>query len=235
MKQAWIDLRYEFPSIATSYRDGCRHYTVAEKELEDWLTETFVVTSEDAEKIPEHATRVERTKLYLIPEKQEIVVQSLHSLLDGMGILLLLDGLFRHLSNPTATQTKGEIARLPLAMAEAGGIIGTESGAASVRAAAQKVKEAQPSIGVSPINIDHLPSNSQRRFIQFSKTETTAILGAIKQNGWSVGATIHVAVYEAVSVADAGENATGVICVDFRPRLGARGQDRVIVTFLRVP
>jgi hypothetical protein len=229
MKKAWIDLRYEFPSIATSVSDGYRHYfTATESELEAWLSETFVVTSDEAGNIPEHATRVERTKLYLIPEKQEVIVQAPHYLLDGIGTLLLFDGLFRHLCEPTQKHTVGEeIERLPRTVTEAcGGIVPTEAGAAAVQAAVLGVMTAQPAVGLNVTPKEQSPLNSQRNFLQFSSTETAAIVKAVKQKGWTVTPAVHAAVYRAISkFSPYQENATGQMYVNFRSRLGKWGND----------
>lgn len=116
VKRAWIALRYKHPFLASQIEGDRWVYRVAdEAELDQWLQETFFVhdnTMTSRELYPQLSTQpLKRAVMHFLARTQEIVLQSPHSQMDGLGIMLWYDNFLKELVKSPETIAFGDEAK----------------------------------------------------------------------------------------------------------------------------
>ncbi|KAL4752192.1 hypothetical protein BDW72DRAFT_202432 [Aspergillus terricola var. indicus] len=199
LKQAWIQLRHEQPHIATTVEGTTKIYEIPdEAALQAWLTATFVVSgAADAEALWDTVSPITQTTLCYLPKSSELVLRAHHYVVDGVGLLMLMDRYLNALANPAiGSITFGdEVTRLAPPLAEALGVSEqpapeqTERVKSIIKGYAEKV----PSLGpVSRVN--RAPAgNCRNTRLTFSQQTIEAIIQACKEKNITVTSAVHAA------------------------------------------
>ncbi|KAJ5713478.1 uncharacterized protein N7483_010659 [Penicillium malachiteum] len=200
LRYAWKQLRYEQPQIAVTTEGFDKIYEVPDEAgIESWLDRTFIVSDViDGDVIGNEGATIKQATLYYLPEASQLVLRAAHSIIDGVGTILLWDSYLTALFNPNPNLKFGsgeECLRLPPSLDVALGhpeTLPEETVAKGMELFGEAVS-LMP--GVGPVNkVGTVPSGpSQRRESEYSKKTTKAIVEACKQNGYSVTAAIHAA------------------------------------------
>ncbi|KAL4738625.1 hypothetical protein BDV11DRAFT_215777 [Aspergillus similis] len=176
LKQAWTQLRYEQPQIAST------------TALQAWLDATFAVSStEDTEALWDTATPITQTTLYYLPRSSEITLRAHHYIVDGVGLLMLLYQYLNALAQPAVEPiTFGdEGTRLAPPLAEVLGVPDEPT--------AGQTESKAPGIGpVSKVNREPAGRCRNSRLI-FPPQTTEAIIQVCKEKGMTVTSAVHAA------------------------------------------
>ncbi|PYH96570.1 hypothetical protein BO71DRAFT_320590 [Aspergillus ellipticus CBS 707.79] len=198
LRYAWKQVRYEQPQIAVTSEGFNKVYEVPdEAALQSWLDTTFIVSDEsDGDAIGDAAKPIAQPTLYYLPKASQLVLRASHSVIDGVGTVLLWHTYLTALNNPTPNLVFGEEAtRLPPPLEKALGhpdVLPAETMAKGVQIVGEAVSQMP---GIGPVNrIGTVPAGpTQRREFEFSEQTTEAIVQACKKNGYSVSAAMHAA------------------------------------------
>lgn len=198
LRYAWKQVRYEQPQVAVTSEGFNKVYEVPdEAALQSWLDKTFIVSDEiDGEAIGKEARPIEQPTLYYVPKASQLIIRASHSVIDGVGTVLLWHTYLTALNNPKPNLVFGEEAiRLPPPLEKALGhpdVVPSET----VTKGLQVVSEALSLMpGIGPVNrIGTVPAGpTQRREFEFPEHTTIAIVQACRRNGYSVTAAVHAA------------------------------------------
>ncbi|KAI9147478.1 hypothetical protein HJFPF1_12503 [Paramyrothecium foliicola] len=115
-RDAWIQMRYEYPIIAAISHEKKRTYQSPQSiaEVDTWASETFKV--DETKTLPEIWRGLLKTRqptLYFLPKTSELFMQGEHSHFDGRGLLHFWDEFFKLLVNPKPIQLGQELVNLP--------------------------------------------------------------------------------------------------------------------------
>ncbi|KAL5341951.1 hypothetical protein BJX70DRAFT_357463 [Aspergillus crustosus] len=200
LQQAWKQVRYEEPDIATTLENDKKVYEVADAAaLEKWVDETFIIdTSHTSEEIYQQGRKTTESRLYYLPTTSELILSAHHATIDGIGTVKWWDKFFRALTNPNPNITFGdEHKRLaPPLSALLGG-----SGANPLTSKQQdqgtnlflEYVTKLPAIGFVSAVGKSPPGNAQGLEHVFDEATTRAIIAATKQRGIRVTAAVHAA------------------------------------------
>lgn len=196
VKQAWITIRYDHPSIASTVKEGKRYYQIADsQELETWLAETvLVVDGSTPDDIVNKLPPVDRPCIYIMPKGRYVLLRSAHAWIDGLGTVLLLSNLARLLENPRSVVFGDEHKNLSPSFIVAADIPTAE------HAEEDKVQDlianmgmALPSIALPVRNLGQPPRDTRRQQLLFSQADTARIIAATKLHGMTVTMAFHTA------------------------------------------
>ena len=200
LRSVWIALRYRHPIIATQVEDGKLVYHTADQiELEQWLKETFIVHPLNMMGSELYGTTprpLKRVICNILPHTQEIVIQSTHVHLDGLGAVTLFDNLLRMLNEPQQAPIFGN---------EAKNLLSPFSSLARIPAPTpeQQVRwdqslntwlNAHPTLRLAATNINDVPGRSRMHSLTFTEASTTRIISASKELGLTVTHTAQAAI-----------------------------------------
>ncbi|KAJ5672027.1 hypothetical protein N7507_001154 [Penicillium longicatenatum] len=198
LRYAWKQLRYEQPQIAVTSEGFNKIYEVPdEATLQSWLNRTFNVSDyADGETIGNEAKPIEQATLYYVPKASQLVIRVSHSVVDGVGMMLVWHSYLNALTNPKPNLVFGEeTTRLPPSLEKALGhpdVLPEETAAKGAELTADTVGFL-PGFG-PPSRIGTVPAGpTQRRDFEFSEQATAAIVQACRRNGYSVTAAVHAA------------------------------------------
>jgi len=121
LRNAWLQVRQQYPTLATENRHECKVYTSPSSpaELEAWLDETFIVApGKSWQDLYRAMVKTKYMTMHFCPEASQIFVQGEHHSLDGRGAVTLIERFFRALAAPASPhdlwRTDGtEVSRLP--------------------------------------------------------------------------------------------------------------------------
>ncbi|KAK0648490.1 hypothetical protein B0T16DRAFT_435788 [Cercophora newfieldiana] len=121
LRNAWLQVRQQYPTIAAENRPECKVYTSPSSpaELEAWLDETFIVApGKTWQDLYRDMVKTKYMTLYFCPEASQLFVQGEHHSLDGRGAVTLIERFFGALAAPASPhdlwRTDGsEVSRLP--------------------------------------------------------------------------------------------------------------------------
>lgn len=198
LRYAWKQLRHEQPQIAVTSEGFNKVYEVPdEASLQSWLDRTFIVFNDaDGEVIGNEARPIEQATLYYVPKASELIIRVSHSVIDGVGMMLVWHSYLNALTNPRPNLVFGEEAtRLPPSLPKALGhpdVLPEETAAKGAKVAIDTVSLLP---GFGPQNrLGTVPAGpTQRRDFMFSEKATDAIVQACRKNGYSVTAAVHAA------------------------------------------
>ncbi|PYI10692.1 hypothetical protein BO78DRAFT_450480 [Aspergillus sclerotiicarbonarius CBS 121057] len=102
LKEAWTQLRYEQPQIATIQEGMTKVYEVPDEAvLQAWIASTFIISAAaNGEELHANAAPIDQATLYYLPGSSELVLRAPHDTVDGTGMILLLDRFLRALVSP---------------------------------------------------------------------------------------------------------------------------------------
>lgn len=121
LRNAWLQVRQQYPTIASENRPECKVYTSPSSpaELEAWLDETFIVApGKTWQDLYRDMVKTKYMTLYFCPEASQLFVQGEHHSLDGRGAVTVIERFFGALASPASPhdlwRTDGsEVSRLP--------------------------------------------------------------------------------------------------------------------------
>lgn len=206
VKRAWIALRFKHPWLSSQVDGDKWVYQVPDGPmLNKWLEETFFVhrnSKTSRQLFPDLPTRpLKRAVLHYLVDTQEVVLQSPHAHMDGLGIVIWYDNFLRELANPTHPVIFGtehhnllppltKITNMPAY---------TPAEKAQWDANADSWFQDMPTV-----KLDAMPSlrpgRSTFQWLRFSAEDTQKILRAAKQNGVTVTAVNQAAVSHAARI-----------------------------------
>ena len=185
VKDAWIALRYEHPILACHIHEGRIVYQTAdEPELKDWLAETLIV----------HDSKVAARELYgmtprpfnrvichVLLDSQEILVQSTHAHVDGLGVVTLFDNLLRMLGRPRKVVFGDEAKNLLPPLSTIAQIPSpTPQQQARWDSSLNAWLSNHPTLRLAATNTNEPPGRSQVQSLTFSATSTALIINAVR-------------------------------------------------------
>ena len=194
VRDAWIALRYEFPGYAAVIEDGRWVYRTAdEAELTSWLEETFHVydTNKTARQLfPFETNPSRRVVLHVLPHTMELVLQSPHTHLDGIGSATFFDHMLGYLVAPRPSSQ-------PAFGTEGANLVSPCSIAARVPPCTPAQKEAWdaylqnfiaqfPTVRLHNENKGARAGRTNNQWLTFSQTDTTRIVERTRELGLSV-------------------------------------------------
>ncbi|KAL4998916.1 hypothetical protein BDV10DRAFT_200923 [Aspergillus recurvatus] len=199
LKQAWKQLRYEQPHIATTVEGTTKVYEVPdEAALQAWLAATFVVSgAANAEALWDTVPPITQTTLYYLPRSSELVLRGHHYVLDGIGLLMLLDRLLNALANPaTGSIAFGdEAARLAPPLEKVLGVPEQATPEQTEKVTSLLMGYAQKVPGIGPVSkVNRAPArNCRNTRLAFPPQTTQAITRACKEKNITVTSAVHAA------------------------------------------
>lgn len=221
VKQAWIVLRQEFPSLSAFIQSGKWVYNTTDREgLDHWLEETFLVYY-DVDKpcrslFPfDKLVQSNRATLHVFPNTHEVVIEGPHTHLDGSGMVLFFDRLLKTLVSPvppletceTSSPKNSEVANLlpPLAITAQ-----IPEPSITQRETFDKSMgdflKAQPGIKLSAVNTTSPAARSRLLWLTFDVEQTKHIAVKSKELGVTVTAALQAAITHASRI-HGGEDA----------------------------
>ena len=225
LKQAWIDLRYEQPDLASTIdvENMRKVYTVPDQsELDAWLAETFfVVKRSNATELYPELGPIQNATLYWLPQTSQLMFRAEHWKTDGLGILSLWNALLTRILKPPAQMHWGsEPARLAPTMEAIWGFPETPTSEQD-----NQVSELMSSwIGSMPgcgpkSKVGTVPPG-RCTFVEldFSAKTTRSIATACKERGISITSAIHAAFIAAIAQNAASEPKKYVTFAQFNAR-----------------
>lgn len=206
IKEAWIALQNEHPSIAsTAKADKMLYQAMDEASLKDWLEETLIIDTSGCTK-EEKYLQLQGTRqavLCFLPKTKELLFQATHEIVDGTGMLMLVNNLCEYLVNPWKSPPKHTSLRLSPALATAASIplASTESWKKCetlvAEWSAKSVGELLTIGGVLP-GPPTVEFRVQR--VMLSTEETWNVKMAAKDQGFSVAHVTHAAMIIAAKI-----------------------------------
>jgi hypothetical protein len=233
VRNAWTCLAVEFPGLMVKPVGFTKEIgALLEKNLEDWLDETFFLSKDSTvDQIIQSAgpTR-DLPALYFLPQSLELVFISQHWRTDALGCCMLLDRFFEHLAARTLSieLLAHQKPRISPSFEQAAG--------ASFDVNPEVQKYAKDTIasfhakavqsGGLPYEGDNktLPGDTQHLELSLSTTQTASIVKVCRSKSISVSAAIHTGLahtYFSFASSDAEKQAgyTTVMAVNARPHL----------------
>ncbi|KAL2825506.1 hypothetical protein BDW59DRAFT_146295 [Aspergillus cavernicola] len=198
LRNAWKQVRYEEPDIATTLEEGKKVYEVLDETgIEKWLESTFIVDpTRDGEELYRLGRKTKPATLYYLPKSSELVLHAHHATIDGVGMIMWWDRFFRALTNPKTDITFGdEHVRLAPALDDILGSGGPPTPGQNERATALFMEYITklPSIGLIS-KVGKVPAGQCQAMEHVFDAETTAaIINACKARGITVSSAIHAA------------------------------------------
>ncbi|OQE28533.1 hypothetical protein PENSTE_c003G01187 [Penicillium steckii] len=191
-----LKLRYEQPQIAATVEGIKKVYEVPDDSaLENWLERTFITSdASDAEALSREVTPIQQATLYYLPRSSELLIRAPHSLIDGVGMIMLWHSYLTAITAPREIAFGDEATRLPNTLETL--LHHPDPPRAEMTAKAQEIIDAFVAApGLGPMNnVGKVPPGpTQRRELAFSVETTSSIVCACKDNGYSVSAAVHAA------------------------------------------
>ncbi|RAL09586.1 uncharacterized protein BO97DRAFT_395848 [Aspergillus homomorphus CBS 101889] len=211
LRDAWISLRIEFPSLSVVVSDAQRkeYMSANPQRLQHWASETFwvddsgnsaiqVVSSLHLRKFP---------CLIFLPRTSELVFHSSHWRIDALGACMLLDRLFEKLSRDTDTISVNEddnmSPNLSPSLEDAFGSPAAPTPQMEAVAKCVQRRNFQTSYPTAGLPVAmgaraSPPARSSPQALALTREATEALLAACKRHAISVTAAVHAACAQAV-------------------------------------
>lgn len=213
LRQAWKDMRRDFPNIAGVVDTKAQEMIVGSDDsaaVEEWLQKSFQVHNgiSAGELFSAFKSQFCIT-LHFLCDANELVIQAPHALIDGRGILYLYHALFTTLSRqsedgsnssdlytgpPNLTRPYDEWLRV-LATP-------SEKNVKDAQSIFQRILMQEKPIRLPGVDFERVPQKTVHRDLALSKETTKAIIEACKHKGVSVTSAWHAALVMATQVSD---------------------------------
>ncbi|KAJ4352126.1 uncharacterized protein N0V89_007472 [Didymosphaeria variabile] len=203
LKQAWKQVRYNYPEVAAFPYEGTYMYRIGNPEqVQLWVSATFVIERNTSiDELFGHLPRNEQMMCYYLPDTSEILVRSPHYRLDARGAIFILNYLIKSLANPDPVLIFGGCAGNLSPSIDDALNIPFEYNAKIEEAAAKRLASLEPHnplIELTPNAKPNRAGATRRRFIRLSEAETKSITKGAKSAGMDYTAAMHAAVIAAV-------------------------------------
>lgn len=232
VRNAWIDLRYEFPGLAL-VPEGLtkKTYTLPNTaSVNAWADETFFVAhaATDPDSVLAAYPLRDLPSLYFFPESSSVLLLVSHWRVDGVGTCMLLNRLFSLLaagSRITTESWKPDMHKLSPGIQDALGAPKTvtpELEALARQYIADHHKSAVHAAGLRfHGDASTPPENPSRTAVVFTAASTAALVASCKAGGITVTAAAHAALAEVVFdlSPDNPTKYAAVVSVNMRDRL----------------
>ncbi|KAI1105360.1 hypothetical protein F4804DRAFT_304644 [Jackrogersella minutella] len=190
---AWKWVRSRHPILASTLSSDVtkRVYRIAKStELMAWLSDTFIIHDDydDAESFRPKMKPVERATLHVFAPAQQVLLQTPHHQIDGHSILCLVNMFLDMIANPQLQEPEfGAEAQLlaPAPSIAANYPIATPEQRAICQDEVNKWLSGFPSSRIGASNLRSPPSNTRSQRMVLSQTETTAVVKAAKEKGYT--------------------------------------------------
>jgi hypothetical protein len=196
-QEAWKTLRYDHPTLASTVEGDKKVYRVAdEEELNRWLKTTFIVNDHSATSRELYSTLrpVKQITLHLLLKSHELVLQSPHNRIDGIGCILLFNNLLSILASPRRIEFGDEAKNLSPPLKVAAQLPpATEVQDAKFDAQVQQWLQSFPAVGLAVPSFEKIPGATKIRHFTLSKEETSHVLSARKNHGLTTTHVVHAA------------------------------------------
>ncbi|RDL36203.1 uncharacterized protein BP5553_06815 [Venustampulla echinocandica] len=218
LRNGWKQMRYAFPEIAASVRNGIYVYEVptTPAAVEDWLAETCVVVQENltADEFMQSLPPSKFMTLHFLPHTSEVIMSSSHFRLDGPAFMVLFNYLTHAMAKPEPYEFGTEPANLAPSF-EVSASVPQAPYTPEIEAAAMSRLMAfstqLPPVTLKPTYSLHSPAGvSGRATLTISTSESKAIITACKAHALTVNMAQHSALVSAV-VALEGPTPAGVV------------------------
>ncbi|OZJ04446.1 hypothetical protein BZG36_02817 [Bifiguratus adelaidae] len=197
VKEAWTTLRYDHPTLASN-TDGTRkvYHVGNDEELERWLKETFIVNdvSVTAKQLFSTLQPVKQVTLHLLLKSNELVLQSPHDRLDGIGCILFFDNMLRVLASPRKVYFGDEAKNLspPLKVAARA----PEPSDEQIMMLTKYMEHwvgSLPSVGLAISGKGQIPGATRIRQVTLSENQTRMLVTTAKGLGLTPTHVVHAA------------------------------------------
>ena len=227
LRQAWKTIRYDHPQIAAFAQGNNIIYEVPDAlTFNSWQRETFLIAPETtAEDLIASARPSTLPTMHFLPKTSEVVIQSSHWRIDGIGALILLNNFFKALAKPRHIQFGSEGKNLSPSLTEAAGLATDPSKEQDLTATRLLMEYAgnMPSIGLPTESSNKIPGATHRSELKLSIATTDALLRACKAHDTTVTTAFHaaliVAMQQMASNQPLARNYTSWRTFNFRPYL----------------
>ncbi|KAK7420762.1 hypothetical protein QQX98_002566 [Neonectria punicea] len=210
LKDGWISLRHEIPSLASTVSGNTRVCDFPDGvNVAQWASRTFQVHEETtAEQLFARLRSLSSITLHYLPKTQQLVINAPHSLINGRGILYLYNALFTQLSNQCAPT--GAVGELSPTENELLGLknVPSEQNIQAAQSLLSRFGSPNPPVRMPNVNFDQVPGDAARTQLKLSPEATKAVVAACKERGITVTAAWHAALILTVREiqASAGED-----------------------------
>jgi hypothetical protein len=166
--------------------------------LQEWLALTFVVSdATDAEALWDTLEPIPQTTLYYLSKSSEIILRGHHYVLDGIGLLMLLDRYLNGLANPaTEDITFGdEVTRPAPPLGEVLGVPDQPTSEQTEKVTSLLMSYATRVPGIGPVSkVNRAPAGTCRNTrLTFPPQTTEAIVQVCKEKGITVTSAVNAA------------------------------------------
>ncbi|KAH7329710.1 hypothetical protein B0I35DRAFT_474276 [Stachybotrys elegans] len=212
LRQAWQSLVYELPNIAAVIERDTGEMVVDTNAaaIDKWLQTSFQVHHGiTADELFSSFKSQFRITLHFLRDTNQPVIQGMHALIDGRGMLYLYHALFTALrsndNNPTScrnlTQPLDTWLQIPVSP--------SDKNVRDVQSLFQRFAQEKP-IQLPNVDFQRIPQRAVHRELELSQEKTQMIVESCKLRGVSVTSAWHAAVILAVKriQAAAGEEGT---------------------------
>ena len=210
LKNAWKTMRHDHPSLACIARDETKTYQVPDQPtLDAWLDRTFIIESASTTKDDLLASfrPSALASLHYLPHTSEIMIHSSHWRIDLVGAISLLQNLFGAMAKPRCIEFGDEAANLSPSRDEAANFSSLDYSGAYAQA--EQINKAAtdvvmhlisnlPSAGLPAQNVNQMPGGTRRAEHVLDRGETSAIVSACKQRGFTITTALHAALLVAM-------------------------------------
>lgn len=239
-RRAWTAIRYQFPSIASTVsvpnEEIHYHSPIDEKEVEDWLSNSFIVTNADASSIIRNAKPLPYATLHFNPLSQSLLLQASHWRFDAHGIVIFFETFLDLLASPSLQRVAfgDEHVRLSPPLEAAMDFPNSSSAKAGLEVGAMidALITAQSSVGLAEsANVEGPWMGTEAVRISFSHNETATLLQRAKRKCITISLAVQAALYMVLSTAapnniqvqQNSDEITNMSIVDLRSLCGDHG------------
>ncbi|KAI0392745.1 hypothetical protein F5Y17DRAFT_342320 [Xylariaceae sp. FL0594] len=204
LRNAWKQIRYEQPQLATTVEGMKKVYEVPDaKALEEWLASTFIVSpASNADELFPTFTGLKKATLYYVPKSSEVVFRGHHHTIDGMGMLLFWHSFLEALKSPNPdVQFGNEAERLAPAFEDALGFSEQPTKELQDEATALFMTWAGSIPGIGPASQvgAALPGKCRNIDLVFDEETSEKLITACKSKSVTVTSAVHAAYIGAIS------------------------------------
>ncbi|KHO00584.1 uncharacterized protein MAM_01362 [Metarhizium album ARSEF 1941] len=208
LKQAWRRVRHDLPSVGATVDLVNQRLVVGPDDdvsVEAWLQSSFRVHDGiTADQLFSGFKSRFSITLHFLRGTNELVMQAMHALLDGRGMLYLFDALFKRLSRPGDAHAAGGARNRPNLTRPLDEWLGL-----SQSPSRQNVEDAQvlfrrlvqdKPVGLAGVDLGLTPARPAHKELCLSEKDTQRIVDACKSKGITVTTAWHAAVATAIQV-----------------------------------
>lgn len=204
LRTAWKQVRYNYPEIAAFPYQGTYMYRIGNPDqVALWVTATFsVVENATVDELLGRIPRNEQMMCYYLPKTSEIMIRSPHYRLDARGAVFCLNYLIESLANLDPVLEFGGCAKNLSPSIEEALDMPRDTNRAIEQTSDRRLAALVPHnlpLELTPTIQKKLPGATKRRFITFSRSETSAIIKGCSSSHLDLTCAQHAALVTAVA------------------------------------